>query len=88
MDGPRGTIQVLLQRDMTMTGNTIRLAALATLSLLALASGSTRVESTVQVVDEPLMCPYCGGAFEPDRFALELTREAGVRGIFLALGVR
>ena len=34
------------------------------------------------------MCPYCGGAFEPGRFGIELAREAGLRGFLAVLGVR
>ncbi|MFT5050087.1 MAG: hypothetical protein ACI8QZ_001481 [Chlamydiales bacterium] len=60
------------------------LAALATTCLLAVAVASPR--SARAPVDEPMTCPFCGGRFTIESFALELGGRLTLRAVLLLTG--
>ena len=70
-----------------MLKNAFIAVAIVTTSLVAVAlngSGTTSPDAR----DEPLVCPFCGGAFTFESMGVEVLRETGVRAALRSIGLR
>ncbi len=60
------------------------LATVACLGLLAVALASPRAGSAL--IDEPITCPYCGGNFTIESFAMETGARLTLRTVRILTG--
>jgi len=56
-------------------------------TLIAGTFAGLTIASSTNVVDEPLVCPYCGGGFTPQGLGVEVMRETGVRAALGSIGL-